>query len=407
MVAVSEVVREAVRALRRNKMRAALTMLGVIIGVASVVATFAIGQGAKAQVQEQIRSLGSNVIMVFSGPGQSGGVRAAAGTFQALTAEDGKAIQAECPSVRIASPTVRTNAQIIAADQNWNTQIQGGDENYLTVREWPLSSGRGFTTSDIRAAAKVCLLGSTTARSLFGDVDPVGTTIRIRKLPFQVIGVLTSKGSTSWGQDQDDIVVAPYTTVQQKLLSSRLRINSILVSAADETLVEQAIEEITALLRQRHRLGLDEPDDFMVRSQAEIASTAASTSQVMTLLLSSIALVSLLVGGIGIMNIMLVSVTERTREIGVRRAMGARGNDILLQFLTESALVSLIGGAVGVALGIGIAKLVSRVAQWPTLISLDSIAIAFGFAALVGLFFGFYPARTAARLDPIESLRYE
>jgi putative ABC transport system permease protein len=407
MVAVSEVFREAVRALRRNKMRAALTVLGVVIGVASVVATFAIGQGAKAQVQEQIRSLGSNVIMVFSGPGQSGGVRGATGTFQALTAEDAKAIQSECPSVAVASPTVRTMAQIIAGDENWNTQVQGGDENYLIVREWPVSSGRGFTTSDIRAAAKVCLLGSTTARELFADADPVGTTIRIRKLPFQVIGVLTSKGSTSWGQDQDDIVVAPYTTVQQKLLSSRLRINSILVSAADESLVEQAIEEITALLRQRHRLGLDDSDDFMVRSQAEIASTAASTSQVMTLLLSSIALVSLLVGGIGIMNIMLVSVTERTREIGVRRAMGARSSDIMLQFLTESALVSLIGGAAGVALGIGIAQLVSRVAQWPTLIGVDSIAIAFGFAALVGLFFGFYPARTAARLNPIESLRYE
>ena len=388
-------------------MRAALTMLGVIIGVASVIATFAIGQGAKAQVQEQIRSLGSNVIMVFSGSNVAGGVRGGTGTYQGLTPEDARAIQTEYPSVKIASPTVRTQAQIVYGDQNWNTTIQGGDENYLTVREWPASSGREFTTSDVRAAAKVCLLGTTTARELFGDSDPLGEIIRIKKLPFQVIGLLGSKGSTSWGQDQDDIIVAPLTTVQQKLMSSRLRIGSILVSAADELRVEQAIEEITALLRQRHRVAVGEPDDFSVRSQAEIASTAASTSQVMTTLLSSIALVSLLVGGIGIMNIMLVSVTERTREIGVRRALGARGGDILLQFLAESALVSLIGGVVGIALGIGVAGLVSKFAAWPTLIGADSIAIAFGFSALVGLFFGFYPARTAARLDPIDSLRYE
>ena len=407
MVALSEVLQEAVRALQRNKMRAALTMLGVIIGVASVIATFAIGQGAKAQVQEQIRSLGSNVIMVFSGSNMAGGVRGGTGTYQGLTAEDAKAIMSECPSVKVASPTVRTSAQIVAADQNWNTSIQGGDENYLTIREWPVDSGRGFTTSDVRAAAKVCLLGTTTARQLFGDADPVGAMVRIKKLPFQVIGVLASKGSTSWGQDQDDIVVAPLTTVQQKLLNSRLRIGSIVVSAVSESRVDQAIDEITSLLRQRHRLGLSDPDDFMVRSQAEIASAAASTSQVMTLLLSSVALVSLLVGGIGIMNIMLVSVTERTREIGVRRALGARGSDILLQFLAESALVSLIGGAVGVGLGIGIAKLVSQIASWPTLVGIDSIAIAFGFSALIGLFFGFYPARTAARLDPIDSLRYE
>jgi putative ABC transport system permease protein len=388
-------------------MRAALTMLGVIIGVASVIATFAIGQGAKAQVQEQIRSLGSNVIMVFSGSNVAGGVRGGTGTFQGLTPEDARAIQTECPSVRIASPTVRTQAQIVFGDQNWNTTIQGGDENYLTVREWPIASGREFTTSDVRAAAKVCLLGTTTARELFGDTDPIGEIIRIKKLPFQVIGLLGNKGSTSWGQDQDDIIVAPLPTVQQKLMSSRLRIGSILVSATDERRVDQAIEEITALLRQRHRLVLGEPDDFMVRSQAEIASAAASTSRVMTTLLSSIALVSLLVGGIGIMNIMLVSVTERTREIGVRRALGARGSDILLQFLAESALVSLIGGTVGIGLGIGVAALVSRFASWPTLIGPDSIAIAFGFSALVGLFFGFYPARTAARLDPIDSLRYE
>ena len=407
MVGVGEILWESVRALERNKMRAALTMLGVIIGVASVIATFAIGEGAKATVQEQIRSLGSNVIMVFSGSTGAGGVRGGIGTLQGLTPEDARAIQQECPSVKIASPTIRTMAQVVAAEQNWNTLIQGGDENYLTVREWPVESGRAFTISDVRAAAKVCLLGTSVARELFGGSDPVGATVRIRKLPFQVIGTLRSKGSTSWGQDQDDIIVAPLTTVQQKLLNSRLRIGAILVSAVDEGSVEQAIEEVTALLRQRHRLPPSEPDDFTVRSQAEIASAAASTSQVMTLLLSSVALVSLLVGGIGIMNIMLVSVTERTREIGVRRAMGARGSDIIAQFLAESALVSLIGGSVGVALGIGLAELVSRVAQWPTVIGAEAIMLAFGFSAAVGLFFGFYPARTAARLDPIESLRYE
>ena len=407
MVGVGEILWESVRALERNKMRAALTMLGVIIGVASVIATFAIGEGAKATVQEQIRSLGSNVIMVFSGSTGAGGVRGGIGTLQGLTPEDARAIQQECPSVKIASPTIRTMAQVVAAEQNWNTLIQGGDENYLTVREWPVESGRAFTISDVRAAAKVCLLGTSVARELFGGSDPVGATVRIRKLPFQVIGTLRSKGSTSWGQDQDDIIVAPLTTVQQKLLNSRLRIGAILVSAVDEGSVEQAIEEVTALLRQRHRLPPSEPDDFTVRSQAEIASAAASTSQVMTLLLSSVALVSLLVGGIGIMNIMLVSVTERTREIGVRRAMGARGSDIMAQFLAESALVSLIGGSVGVALGIGLAELVSRVAQWPTVIGAEAIMLAFGFSAAVGLFFGFYPARTAARLDPIESLRYE
>ena len=406
MVPVNETLKEAVRALQRNKMRTALTMLGVVIGVASVIATFAIGQGAKATVQEQIRSLGSNVIMVFSGPMQ-GGVRSATSAVQGLTAEDALAIGRECPSVRIASPTTRTQAQIIFEERNWNTTVQGGDENYLEVRDWPVADGRAFTVSDVRAAAKVCIIGTTVARELFGDANPVGATIRIKKLPFQVIGILGSKGSTSWGQDQDDIIVAPLTTVQQKLQGSRLRIGSILVSATSETLVDQAIDEITALLRQRHRLQIGEPDDFMVRSQAEIASTAASTSQAMTLLLSSIALVSLLVGGIGIMNIMLVSVTERTREIGVRRALGARGTDILVQFLAESALVSLIGGAIGVGLGIGVAKLVSRVAQWPTLIAPESILIAFAFSAVVGLFFGYYPARTAAKLVPMEALRYE
>ena len=407
MVPVTETLFEAVRALQRNKMRTGLTMLGVVIGVASVIATFAIGQGAKATVQEQIRSLGSNVIMVFSGPMQSGGVRSATSAAQGLTAEDAVAIGRECPSVRFASPTTRTQAQVVFEEQNWNTTIQGGDENYLTVRDWPVADGRVFIVSDVRAAAKVCIIGTTVARELFGDANPVGSTIRIKNLPFQVIGTLASKGSTSWGQDQDDIIVAPLTTVQQKLQGSRLRIGSILVSAASEDLVDQAIDEISSLLRQRHRLQMGEPDDFMVRSQAEIASTAASTSQAMTLLLSSIALVSLLVGGIGIMNIMLVSVTERTREIGVRRALGARGGDILVQFLAESALVSLIGGAVGVGLGIGVAKLVSRVAQWPTLIAPESILIAFAFSAMVGLFFGYYPARTAARLVPMEALRYE
>jgi putative ABC transport system permease protein len=408
MVVWSEVLREALRALDRNKVRTLLTMLGVIIGVAAVIATLAIGQGAKQSVQEQIRSLGSNVIMVFAG-GMMGTVRSGSGSgaMQPLSVEDAMAIQKECPSVALASPTVRAQSQIVAGDANWNTTVQGGDENYLVVRDWGIAEGRGFTTSDVRAAAKVCILGATVKKELFGDGDPIGSVIRIRRLPFEVIGVLAPKGSSSFGQDQDDIIVAPLGTVQKKLLASPLRVNAILISARSETLVEQAIDEISTLLRQRHRIPYGQPDDFMVRSQSEIASTAEGTSQVMTLLLSSVALVSLLVGGIGIMNIMLVSVTERTREIGVRRALGARGRDIMVQFLAESAFVSLVGGAVGIALGMGIAYAVSHFAQWPTLIGPDSVILAFGFSALVGIFFGFYPARTAAKLNPIDSLRYE
>ncbi|HET9950696.1 MAG TPA: ABC transporter permease [Candidatus Eisenbacteria bacterium] len=406
MVAWSEVLREALRALERNKIRTVLTMLGVIIGVAAVIATLAIGQGAKQSVQEQIRSLGSNVIMVFSG-GMMGVVRTGTGTVQGLTVEDAQAITRECPSVAVASPTVRSQAQVVAGDANWSTTVQGGDENYLTVRDWPVVEGRTISTSDVRAAMKVCIIGATVKRELFGDGEAVGSTIRIRRLPFQVIGVLATKGSNSFGQDQDDQIIAPLTTVQKKILANPLRVGSIMVSARSEAVVDDAIEEISNLLRQRHRIAPGQQDDFMVRSQSEIASTAEGTSQVMTLLLSSVAFVSLLVGGIGIMNIMLVSVTERTREIGVRRALGARAKDIMVQFLAESAFVSVVGGTIGIGLGMGIAYAVSHFAQWPTLIGPESIALAFGFSALVGIFFGFYPARTAARLNPIESLRYE
>ena len=406
MVVWSEVLREALRALDRNKVRTLLTMLGVIIGVAAVIATLAIGQGAKQSVQEQIRSLGSNVIMVFSG-GMTGAVRTGTGTVQMLSTEDARAIMRECPSVAIASPTVRSQAQVVSGDANWSTTVQGGDENFLVVRDWPVVEGRSFTVSDVRAAAKVCVIGATVKKELFGGDEAVGSTIRIRRLPFHVIGVLKSKGSNSFGQDQDDMIVAPLPTVQKKILASPLRVGAILVSARSESVVENAIEEISTLLRQRHRIGEGQPDDFMVRSQSEIASTAEGTSQIMTMLLSSVALVSLLVGGIGIMNIMLVSVTERTREIGVRRALGARSVDIMLQFLAESAFVSLVGGAVGIALGMGIATAVSHFAQWPTLIGPQAIAVAFGFSALVGIFFGFYPAKTAAGLNPIDSLRHE
>jgi putative ABC transport system permease protein len=406
MVVWSEVLREAFRALERNKIRTLLTMLGVIIGVAAVIATLAIGQGAKHNVQEQIQSLGSNVIMVFSG-GMMGVVRSGTGATQMLSVEDAQAIMKECPSVAVASATVRSQAQVVAGDANWSTSVIGGDENYLTIRDWPVVDGRAFTVSDVRAASKVCVLGLTVKKQLFGDGDAVGSTIRIKRLPFQVLGILKSKGSNSFGQDQDDQIIAPLSTVQKKILASPLRVNAIMVSAVSEGAVENAIEEISELLRQRHRIQAGQPDDFMVRSQSEIASAAEGTSQVMTLLLSSVALVSLLVGGIGIMNIMLVSVTERTREIGVRRALGARGFDIMFQFLAESAMVSLVGGAAGIALGMGIAAAVSRFAQWPTLIGPQAIALAFGFSALVGIFFGFYPARTAARLNPIDSLRYE
>ncbi len=395
-----------VQALSRNRLRSALTVLGIVIGVAAVIATLAIGQGARAAVQAQIRALGANVLTVLPGTMTAGGVRMGSGSTITLTPDDAIAIRRECPALAAAAPAVRTTAQLVAANQNWSTQVQGTTADYPIIRSWPVADGVFISDSDVRGAAKVCVLGQKVAQALFQGADPIGATIRIKNIPFRVVGVMSLKGGTGFGGDQDDVVFIPLTTAQHKLLGIT-HVNSILVSAVSESQVDAAVTQISELLRQRHKIRPGTDDDFFIFNQKDIATTAESSSKVMTLLLASIAAVSLLVGGIGIMNIMLVSVTERTREIGIRRAIGARRNDILLQFLVEAAFLSLAGGALGVALGIVSAVLVTQIARWPTMIQPSSVLLAFGFASLVGLFFGFYPARRASKLDPIDALRYE
>jgi putative ABC transport system permease protein len=395
------------RALARNPLRASLTMLGVVIGVAAVVATLAIGQGARASVQSQIASLGSNVIMLFPGTGPGhGGSRGAQGSSSSMTVEDCEAMARECPSVDRVAWSVRAGGQVIYGNNNWQTGLIGTTPDFFIIREWAIDQGTTFTDADVRNSARVVVLGATVVENLFGTENPIGQTIRIRNLPFRVVGVLARKGSSAMGSDQDDTIILPGTTVQKKFTSSTT-INFVYISAKSAAEINPAIEEISSLLRQRHRIRPGQDDDFFIRNQAEFANAAEETSRTMTLLLSSIAAVSLLVGGIGIMNIMLVSVTERTREIGIRMAVGARGRDILSQFLVESAFLSLLGGALGILLGVGVSVLISNVAKWPTSVSPSSIALAFGFSAAVGIFFGFYPARKAADQDPIDALRYE
>uniref|UniRef100_A0A7C2NG20 FtsX-like permease family protein n=2 Tax=Thermoanaerobaculum aquaticum TaxID=1312852 RepID=A0A7C2NG20_9BACT len=408
MVNPLEVYKVSLVALRRNPMRTALTMLGVIIGVACVVAMVAIGQGASSAIQNQIGALGTNFMIVFSGSRSAGGVRHGIGSVQSLTVEDAEAIARECPSVAVAEPSVRTVAQVVYGNQNWFTTIQGAGPNYPTIRAWAVSKGTFFTDEDVKASTKVAVLGATVVENLFGSAqaNPVGEIVRIKGIPFRVIGVLDKKGGSAMGQDQDDVVVVPYTTAQKRLMGITY-IQAIMVSAVSPKAIDRAADEITQLLRQRHRIGKGQDDDFVIRSQQDIASTATQMSQVLTLLLAAIASVSLLVGGIGIMNIMLVSVTERTREIGVRRALGARRADIRWQFLIESSMISGLGGVVGIGLGIFIARLISRIGGWPTLVQPQVVAAAFLFAGAVGIFFGLYPAAKAARLDPIEALRYE
>lgn len=408
MINPLEVYKVSLVALRRNPMRTALTMLGVIIGVACVVAMVAIGQGASSAIQSQIGALGTNFMIVFSGSRSAGGVRHGIGSVQSLTVEDAEAIARECPSVAVAEPSVRTVAQVVYGNQNWFTTIQGSGPNYPTIRAWAVSKGSFFGDEDVKAGTKVAVLGATVVENLFGstDANPVGEIVRIKGIPFRVIGVLDKKGGSAMGQDQDDVVVVPYTTAQKRLMGIT-HIQAIMVSAVSPKAIDRAADEITQLLRQRHRIGRGQDDDFVIRSQQDIASTATQMSRVLTLLLAAIASVSLLVGGIGIMNIMLVSVTERTREIGVRRALGARRGDIRWQFLIESSMISGLGGVVGIGLGIFIARLISRIGGWPTLVQPQVVAAAFLFAGAVGIFFGLYPAAKAARLDPIEALRYE
>lgn len=399
-------IRIAHRALRRNRLRSTLTMLGVIIGVAAVIAMLAIGQGAQAAIQAQIASLGANALIIQPGSTSQSGVRYGWGSRTTLRAPDVQAILKECPAVAYATPSLRGGFQVVYGNQNWPTSVQGTGVEYLDIREWAMASGEWFTSQDVDAASKVAVLGETTKSMLFGSADPIGQVMQIKNLPFRVIGVLESKGQSAWGQDQDDIIFIPFTTMQKKIYGGNW-LHAILVSAGSSADLPRAIEEITALLRQRHRLQPWQENDFSVQPLADMAAAEAESTRVMTILLGSIASISLLVGGIGIMNIMLVSVTERTREIGIRLAVGARQKDILWQFLVEALTLSLSGGVVGIGLGIAGSLLLSSTAGWPLLISWGAVTLAFTFSGVVGVFFGFYPARQAARLNPMQALRYE
>ncbi len=397
----------AFRALRRNKLRSALTALGIIIGVGAVIAMVSIGNGAKAQVEAQIAGLGENIILIFSGSTTVSGIRTGQGGAGTLKIEDAEAIRREIQAVTLVSEEVVSNAQIAAGNQNWATRIYGESADYFDLRQWALADGAPFTNQDVRGANKVCVIGRTTATKIFGNDDVVGQILRIKNVPFQITGVLTPKGLSTQGTDQDDIVIMPYTSAMKRVLGGGTTLRNINVQVATSSDLAPAQKQIIELLRQRHNIREGRDDDFTVRTQEEIAAAATATADVMTGLLGAIAGVSLLVGGIGIMNIMLVSVTERTREIGTRMAVGAHGRDILSQFLIEAISLSSVGGIVGIILGIAAAKILAAVKNWPSLISPTSIIVAFLVSTAVGVFFGFYPARKAARLDPIDALRYE
>ncbi len=403
---ILNILRSAFRALRRNKMRSFLTMLGIIIGVAAVIAMLAIGQGAEYSVKQQISSLGTNVLIIFPGSQQQGGIRVGAGSMTTLTEDDAAAIAKECPAVAYVSPGARSGGQVIAGNLNWGTSVEGTGADYLEIRSWPIEYGEFYSEQDIKAAAKVCVLGATVATNLFPETSPIGQTVRIRNMPARVVGVLTKKGQNAMGMDQDDIILAPYTTVLRRLSYSPY-LRQIIVSATSPATILEAQRQITELLRMRHKIMGFDADDFTIRNQSDLAATATATTEILTILLASIASVSLLVGGIGIMNIMLVSVTERTREIGIRMSVGARGRDILTQFLIEALVLSLLGGLLGIALGVGGSLAISGFAKWPTIITAFSIILSFGFSIAIGIFFGFYPARKAAMLNPIDALRYE
>src|SRR5215204_1401033 len=392
------IIRVAFRALIRNKMRAALTMLGIIIGVSAVIAMVSIGQGASASVQAQIESIGTNLLFVSAGAQNVGGVRSGTGDTgtNTLTVEDLDAIKREVPSVSMVTPSVNARSQLVAGNMNWNTAVTGVSEQYPEIRKWPVSTGAFFTDADVRTAARVIVIGQTLADNLFPGADPIGQDIRVMNLPFRIVGVMVRKGQDPQGRDQDDVAFAPYTTVQKKVLG-RDRVQIAYVSAISQDATYTAQSQITELLRQRHKLGANEPNDFTVRNMTDVAEAANETSKTMTILLACIAGVSLLVGGIGIMNIMLVSVTERTREIGIRMAIGAR----------SSAVRSLTGGTVGIILGVVCSLAIPAMLGWPTLVSMMAIVGSVLFSAAVGIFFGYYPARKAASLDPIEALRYE
>lgn len=409
MINIPWTTRIAFRALRINKMRSSLTMLGVIIGVGAVIAMLAVGTGASKKIQDQISSMGSNLLVILPGSSSSGGIRMGSGTQPTLSLADSEAILKECPAVSDVAPSLNGVAQIVYGNLNWSTGVVGTTSGMLSVREWPLTAGREFTDEDIRSAGKVCLIGTTIVDNLFGDTDPLNQIIRIKRVPFKIIGVLESKGQSAIGQDQDDVVYVPVTTAQKRLFGTAFpgMVRSIMVKAASLEDLGRAEVQIKELLRQRHHIGPRQEDDFSVRNLTQMMQVREQSSNVMTLLLGAIASVSLIVGGIGIMNIMLVSVTERTREIGIRMALGARTWDIRLQFLIEALTLSLIGGIAGVVAGVSGSKLVSVMAGWPTIVSPLSIVLALGFSGLVGIFFGFYPAYKASLLNPIDALHCE
>jgi putative ABC transport system permease protein len=398
--------RIALRALARNKLRSFLTMLGIIIGVGAVITMVAIGEGAKALVRQQIASLGTNLLVILPGTMTLGGARTGSGGRQSLSDSDARAIMNEIPVVTGASPVLRQTQQVIGGEQNWQTSVQGVAPEYQQIRDWKIDNGRFLSQADVESTVKVALIGQTVAYNLFGDEDPIDNVIRIKKIPFRIVGVLGAKGQSGMGNDQDDVVMVPYTTMM-KLVMGVTYIQQIIVAARSADLTDGAKNQITLLLRERHKLRPDMDDDFMIRNLSDIAEAASNSATVMAVLLGSIASVSLLVGGIGIMNIMLVSVTERTREIGIRMAVGARSRDILLQFIVEALVMAAIGGALGIVIGIASSDIINRWMEWPVLVRPDIVAIAFAVSGGVGVFFGFYPAQKAAHLDPIDALRYE
>src|SRR5437868_8852926 len=401
------IIRIAMRALARNKLRSVLTMLGIIIGVGAVIAMVSVGQGAQQQAQQQIAAMGSNMLFVQSGTVNRGGMRRGWGTRKTLMYEDMLAILGECPSVKAAAPGSQASAQVVFGNDNWATNINGTEPQYFDIRSWPFAEGSSFSQDDVSIAANVAVIGETVRKNLFGATDPIGETIRINNLPFKVVGLLTAKGtSAAMGQDQDDVIIVPITTLQKKITGQDW-LRWIMVSAISREASYTAQQQITSLLRDRHRIRPGQDDDFMVRNLADVADLADQQARLFTVLLASIASISLIVGGIGIMNIMLVSVTERTREIGIRMAIGATEGDVQQQFLIEAVVLSLVGGAIGIGLGIASSFLITQTLGWPVLVSTAAILAAVLFSMAVGVFFGFYPARKAARMDPIEALRYE
>jgi putative ABC transport system permease protein len=409
MINIPSTVKISLRALRINKMRSALTMLGIIIGVGAVIAMLAVGTGASEKITQQISSIGSNLIIILPGSTTSGGLRMGLGSQPTLTRDDADAIQRECPAVQEAAPVLNGAAQVVYGNQNWSTGVYGTTPNMLIIRDWPIATGRSFIEQDIRNATKVAILGQTVVENLFGNIDPIGQMIRIKKVPFVVIGVLDRKGQSPQGQDQDDTIYIPVTTAQKKIFGTTFpgMVRTIMVKAKGSEDLPAAERQINELLRQRHHIGPKQDADFTVRNLTQIMQVAEQSTKVMTLLLGAIASVSLLVGGIGIMNIMLVSVTERTREIGIRMAVGAKTWDIRLQFIIEALTLSLIGGLAGIIAGVAGSKVISSLAGWSTIVSVLSVLLAFGFSGLVGIFFGFYPAYKASLLNPIDALRYE